>query len=199
MERNNQDATNTYNEVAKTVVSFIVDCGCDDADINPMQLALAFEYAYKPLPRFWRDFDLATVIGAVSERFPDWRSAVRTRNQTAEDTLREVEEFLRSNAFDEANAEMLMTLHLSERPMASHVAFDWILAALTEKGLTAEVEYAERDGYDCGTDALLALHRLEHAKQGTVIDRMGRLVALHYRHAAMNHGDNQVVLPRRCS
>ncbi|MCA7988646.1 hypothetical protein [Burkholderia vietnamiensis] len=70
MDSSNQDATNTYNEIGRTVVSFMVDCGMKDADVNPSHLSLAFEYAYEPLSRFWRDFDLATVMEAVSDLPP---------------------------------------------------------------------------------------------------------------------------------
>ena len=174
---NHQDAANTYTEVAETVVSFMVDCGLKDADVNPSHLSLAFEYAYKPLPRFWRDFDIATVIKAVSERFPDWRSAVRPHNQTAEDALGEVEEILHCHAFDEANAEILMALPLQARPTEAQTATDWICAELRKKGLESELRFAERDGSLCGERALEVVRSLEQAALGIVIERPGTQVA----------------------
>jgi hypothetical protein len=174
---NHQDATNTYTEVAETVVSFMVDCGLKDADVNPSHLSLAFEYAYKPLPRFWRDFDIATVIKAVSARFPDWRSAVRTHNQTAEVVLREVEDILRCHAFDEANAEILMALPLQARPTEAQTATDWICAELRKKGLESELRFAERDGRRCGEGALEVVHSLEQAASGIAWERLGTQTA----------------------
>jgi hypothetical protein len=174
---NHQDAANPYTEVAETVVSFMVDCGLKDADVNPSHLSLAFEYAYKPLPRFWRDFDIATVIKAVSARFPDWRSAVRTHNQTAEGVLREVEDILRCHAFDEANGEILVELPLQARPTTAQMATDWICAEVRKKGVQSELQFAERDGSRCGECALEVVRSLEQAALGIVSERPGTQAA----------------------
>ncbi|MCW3649178.1 hypothetical protein K6Y74_38885, partial [Burkholderia cenocepacia] len=90
----------------------------------------------------------------------------RIRASTKFGAVHQLEETVRRNAFDEANAEMLMALPVPERPKTSHAAFDWILATLAEIGLTAELGFAERDGYDCGTDALLVLHRVAGRRKG---------------------------------
>lgn len=196
---NQKACAELYARTADTMCAYFDDCNFDETHLTGKLLWLALEYAYQPHQRFWRDFDVSTIVDAVSRRFPNWRAALEKAGKSADALLRQLEEAVRRNAFDEANAEMLMALPVSERPTTSHAAFDWILAALAEKGLTAEVEYAERGGYDCGTDTLAVLHRLEQAQRGIVIDRMGRLIALHYRYAAMNHGDNQAVPPRTCS
>ncbi|MCM3754825.1 hypothetical protein M3665_23155 [Bacillus licheniformis] len=144
------------------------DCDFDETHLTGNRLWLALEYAYRPHPRFWRDFDIATVVDAMSRRARNWREKLEKAGRSADALQRQLEETVRRNAFDEANAEMLMALPVPERPKTSHAAFDWILATLAEIGLTAELGFAERDGYDCGTDALLVLHRLQHAQRGCV-------------------------------
>jgi hypothetical protein len=174
---NHQDAMDTYTEVAKTVVDFMVDCKWKDSDVNASHLHLAFEYAYQPLPRFWRDFDLATVVEAVSESFPEWRSAAQARKQTAEEVLREVEEVLHMNAADEANAELLMALPPRVRPTDEQAAADWICAELEKRGLESELRFAERDGWRCGERALEVAHSLEQATLGIAYERLGTQTA----------------------
>jgi hypothetical protein len=177
MDSSNQDATNTYNEIGRTVVSFMVDCGMKDADVNPSHLSLAFEYAYEPLSRFWRDFDLATVMEAVSARFPDWHSAAQARNQSAAQVLREVDDILHANATDEANAEMLMALPVQVRPTEAQAATDWICAELQKRGLESERRFAERDGWRCGERALEVARSLEQAAVGIQCERVGTRTA----------------------
>ncbi|WP_438452024.1 hypothetical protein, partial [Listeria monocytogenes] len=92
---------------------------------------------YRPHPRFWRDFDIATVVDAMSRRARNWREKLEKAGRSADALQRQLEETVRRNAFDEANAEMLMALPVPERPKTSHAAFDWILATLAEIGLTA--------------------------------------------------------------
>ena len=76
----------------------------------------ALAYAYEPLPRFWRDFKLQPVFAAVSKQYPDWTSVTLRRDEKAQDVLRDVNALLERNAFDEANAEMLMALPALQRP-----------------------------------------------------------------------------------
>ncbi|WP_288831007.1 hypothetical protein [uncultured Paraburkholderia sp.] len=64
-EPNRQATSNTQNEVARTIVDFMTDCGLRDADMNAGHMHLAFQFAYGPLPRFWRDFDMAALIGVI--------------------------------------------------------------------------------------------------------------------------------------
>jgi hypothetical protein len=173
------------------------DCNFDATHLTGHLLWLALEYAYLPHPRFWRDFDLRTVVDAVSRRFPNWRATLEEAGWSADALLRQFEEAVRSNAFYEANAETLMAMSDSERPTTGYAAFEWILAELAEKGLTTELELAERDGDDCGTELLLVLHRLEHAQRGIVVDRIGRFVALHYRHAAMKRREEHSASPSK--
>ncbi|WP_244283856.1 hypothetical protein [Paraburkholderia caballeronis] len=185
---NHQDTTNTYAEIAGTVVSFLIDCGMKDADVNPSHLSLAFEYAYEPLPRFWRDFDLATVMDAISARFPDWRSAAQARTQAPAEVLREVEGILYMNAADEANAEMLMALPLRVRPTEAQAAADWIVAELEKRGLESERQLAERDGWRCGERALEVVRSLEPVAKGIQCERLGTRTARMVRDRMMTTG-----------
>ena len=182
---NQQAATNTHNEVYRTIVDFMNDCGLGDADVNAGHLFFAFEFAYRPLPRFWRDFDMPALVEAISERFPNWRSAVQEPNRSADDVLREVEEFLHSNAFDEANAEMMMGVPKHARPTEWQAAADWICAELRKRKLEAELRFAERLGKRCGEGALQELHCLERIASGIQFERIGTSVARTWRNRVL--------------
>jgi hypothetical protein len=189
-EPNQQATSNTHNEVAKTIVDFMSDCGLVDADVNAGHLYLALEFAYKPLPRFWRDFDMPALVEAISERIPNWRSAVQKPDRSADDVLREVEEVLRSNAFDEANAEMMMGVPKHARPTEWQAAADWICAELRKRKLEAELRFAERLGKRCGEGALQELHCLERAANGVEYERIGARVARHWRSRVLAERQN---------
>jgi hypothetical protein len=176
-EPNQQAETKTRNEVARAIVDFMSDCGLRDAQVNAGHLFFAFEFAYRPLPRFWRDFDMPALVEAVLERFPNWRSAVQESDWSADDVLREVEEVLHSNAFDEANAEMMMGLPKHARPTEWQAAADWICAELSKRKLGAELRFAERLGKRCGEGALQELHCLECIANGIEFERIGTSVA----------------------
>ncbi|WP_250435498.1 hypothetical protein [Caballeronia sp. ATUFL_F2_KS9A] len=184
-EPNQQAATNNFQEVARTIVAFMMDCGLRDADVNAGSLGLAFEYAYRPLPRFWRDFDLTALVEAISERFPDWRAAVQKPDRTAEDVLREVREILQCHAFDEANAEMMMGVPKEARPTEWQAAADWICKELRKQKLGAELEFALQDGNRCGEGALQELHCLECAANGLEFERIGTSVARTWRNRVL--------------
>lgn len=189
-ELNQQAATNTRNEVAKTIVDFMTDCGLGAADVNAGHLHLAFEFAYRPLPRFWRDFDMEALVEAISERFPDWRSAVQKPDRSADDVLREIEEILHSNAFDEANAEMMLSVPEQARPTDRVAAADWICAELRRRKLGAELKFAERLGKDCGEGALQELHCLESAANGVEFERLGTEIARVWRSRVLAERQN---------
>ncbi|WP_423760392.1 hypothetical protein [Burkholderia sp. NLJ2] len=99
--------------------------------------------------------------------------------------LVDIGDYVRANALDEANAEMLRALPSHMRPTDGATAFDWISAQLAMKGMTEELEFARRDGEVCGDSALDALHCLEEAAVGRHVERTGTLVARVYRDAAM--------------
>ena len=187
-----------YVQTADAMCAYMDDCNFGETHLTGNLFWLALEYAYRPHPRFWRDFDITIVVNAVSRRFPYWRATLEKAGRPASAVLRQFEQAVQSNAFYEANAETLMALPDSERPTTSYAAFDWILAELVKKGSTTELEMVERECDDCGTELLLALHRLENAQRGIVVDRIGRFVALHYRHAAMNRGEDNSAPPRKC-
>lgn len=97
------------NDVAETAVAFLVDCGLSDQDLTAGIWEMAFEYAYKPHPRFWRDIDLVAVAGAITREFPNWQRAMDADGgQTAEEILKEVDHELFCMGFFEAMAEMMM-------------------------------------------------------------------------------------------
>jgi hypothetical protein len=184
-EPNQQAETKTRNEVARAIVDFMSDCGLRDAQVNAGHLFFAFEFAYRPLPRFWRDFDMPALVEAISERFPNWRSAVQEPDCSADDVLREVEEVLHSNAFDEANAEMMMGLPKHARPTKWQAAADWICAELSKRKLRAELRFAERLGKRCGEGALQELHCLECIANGIEFERIGTSVARTWRNRVL--------------
>lgn len=173
-------------EVANAVVEYMVDCGMNDDHVNVGNLCFAFEYAYRPLPRFWRDFDLETIIAAITHQYPDWRVAVEARQQSVDDVLRELNDVLSAHAFDEANAEMMMALPSAARPQNRAAASEWIFSELRNRRLENELRFARRDGSRCGEGALEILQCIEQAKLGIEFARLGTQVArlVRIRHLA---------------
>ncbi|MFP3550505.1 hypothetical protein SB861_07300 [Paraburkholderia sp. SIMBA_049] len=174
--------------VANAVVEFMVDCGMNDDHVNVGNLCFAFEYAYRPLPRFWRDFDLRAVLEATTRQFPDWRTAAEARQQSVDDVMRELKEVLAAYAFDEANAEMMMALPLVARPQNREAASEWIFSELRKRKLEKELRFAKRDGSRCGEGALEILNCVEHAIRGIEYQRLGTQVArlVRSRHLAVH-------------
>lgn len=170
------------------LVSFMSDCRFGASDLTAATVSLALEYVYQPHPRFWRDFSMAFLIRALTLCVPDWRAAINSAGHAsggAKRLLADVEDYVRANAFDEANAEMLRALPGHMRPTDGAAAFDWISAQLARKGMTEELEFARRDGEVCGDSALDVSHCLEEAAVGRHIERTGTLVARVYRDAVM--------------
>ncbi|NVH75740.1 hypothetical protein FSB08_25160 [Paraburkholderia sp. JPY432] len=182
---NQEAAAENYAEVAEAIFNYMVDCGFTASHVNPSNLALALEYVYQPWPRFWQDFAIATVVNALSRCVPDWRRAVEKSGASADRLLSDVEEILKTNAFDEANAEMMLSLPATERPTTPSSASEWIRITLAARGLSAQLEFPERDGAHCGENALQVLHHLTQAQLGVPHDRLGTVVARIYRDAAM--------------
>ncbi|NTZ82014.1 hypothetical protein FCJ61_03025 [Burkholderia metallica] len=170
------------------LVSFMDDCRFCASDLMAATVSLALEYAYKPHPRFWRDFNMAFLVRALTLCVPDWRAAINRAGHAsggATRLLADVEEYVRVNAFDEANAEMLRALPCYMRPTDGATAVEWLSAQLARKGMTKELDFARRDGDVCGEGALDMLHRLEEAAVGRHIERTGTLVARVYRDAVV--------------
>ncbi|MGT2476494.1 hypothetical protein [Paraburkholderia terrae] len=172
-------------DTVNALLSYLADCHFDETHLTPMLLALALEYAYQPHSTFWRDLSTSVLEDAMSRHMPNWRTAPAMMHGGAESLFREVGKILRINAFDEANAEMLSTLPVAERPTTPSAAFAWMSGEFERKGLTAELEFARPDGDRCGEKALDALYCLEEAKRGVVVERTGTIVAKAYRDAAM--------------
>ncbi|MGF7133024.1 hypothetical protein P3T40_004515 [Paraburkholderia sp. EB58] len=183
---NDEAAVELYAQAAAGIFSYVVDCKFDESHLNASNLFLAIEYAYRRHPRFWRDLKIETVADGVSRRFPSWRQILDQSGKRPNTVLKELEETIFMNAFDEANAEMLLALPESERPTNADAAFLLISKILSQKGLQKQVEYAERDGYRCGEEALNGLYRLTQGQRGITVERLGTGVARMYRDAVVN-------------
>jgi len=183
---NNEASVELYAKAAAAIFSYIVDCNLDESHLNAGNLWLALEYAYQPHPRFWRNFKIETVVDGVSRRFPDWQEILERSDKSPNTVLKEVEDAIFMNAFDEANGEMLLALPESERPTNGSAAYLWILKALSQKGLQKQVEFAERDGDRCGEEALNVLYRLTQGRRGIIVERPGTSAARMYRDAVVS-------------
>ncbi|WP_277183251.1 hypothetical protein [Caballeronia sp. BR00000012568055] len=177
---------NVRNEVADTVVAFLVDCRLKDQDLTAGILEMALEYAYKPHPRFWRDIDLAAVVEAISLQYPNWRCALATGGNTAEEVLYEVDLALFCNGFFEAMAEKMMELPKSARPRTGVATLQWICAELDRNGQVAELLLAQMPEVQCGKHALLLMTCLEQAELGHEMVLLGTQTARCYRQARMD-------------
>ncbi|WP_232429289.1 hypothetical protein [Burkholderia ubonensis] len=158
------------------------------SDLTAATVSLALEYVYQPHPRFWRDFNVAFLVRALTLCVPDWRAAINSAGHAsggATRLLADVEEYVRVNAFDEANAEMLRSLPVHMRPTDGTTAFEWLSTQFARKGMAEELEFARRDGGVCGDGALDMLHCLEEAAVGRNVERTGMLIARVYRNAVM--------------
>jgi len=174
-------ANDTDAGIADALFSYMVDCRFTESHLNAAHLVLALEYVYQPRPRFWQDLSIDFVVDAVTRRFPNW---LETRGATGgglTDVLQGVQEFLRINAFDEANAQKLLTLPKHLRPAGPASALSWLCAYFVRNELWEELELAKRDGSRCGSEALEVVYLLEQSDCGTVPCRTGTLVARTYR------------------
>lgn len=178
---NQQITVDVYEEVGDNVVAYMVDCGLKDTDVESGVLQFALEHAYKPLPRFWRDFQLQPVISAVSKQYPSWTSVALRRDRNGQNVLREVKKYLKRSAFDEANAEMLMALPPLARPTTAEDALEWICTQFWNEGLDAKLKYARWIGLDCGEEALELAHCLEQAAAGVEYTTGAAQFARQYR------------------
>ncbi|KVU02575.1 hypothetical protein WK60_31055 [Burkholderia ubonensis] len=168
------------------LVAYMTDCRFTEAHLTWGCLFLAAEYVYQPRPRFWQDFDLTYFVNAMTRCIPNWRIAVEGANRSVDVLLQDIEEFLHCNAFDEANAEMMLALPAHERPTDATSAFDWLSAQSARNGLKSKLEFAKHDGDACGEHALVVLHCLEEAAAGRTVDRVGTIVARGYRDDIMS-------------
>lgn len=168
------------------LVAYMTDCRFTEGNLASHPLFLAAKYVYQPRPRFWQDFDLTYFVNAMTRCVPNWRVAVESNNRSVDVLLQDIEGFLHCNAFDEANAEMMLALPAHERPSDAASAFDWLCAQFAREGLKSKLEFARRDGDACGEHALIVLHCLEEAAAGRTVDRLGTIVARGYRDDIMN-------------
>ncbi|BEU27465.1 hypothetical protein [Paraburkholderia sp. 22B1P] len=187
---NTSDDMATLDSVhAKTVdalVAYLTDCQFNESQLNVANLVMAVEAVYEPHPRFWRDLSLTCVVDAVARVFPDWKpSGRKAPRRRAKSLMRDVEEVLELNAFDEANAEMLGSLPKQKRPGDRKSAAEWICAEYRRKGQTTELVFAQADGKRCGEAALEVLRCVENARAGKSFERIGNAVARWYRESVL--------------
>lgn len=197
--RNIIETDNRYAEVANAMVAYMADCRFDQSHLNGGYIWLALEYSLRFHPRFWREFSITTIVDAVSRYFPNWRNILQEAGRTVDDFLNEFEEGIRVNAFDEANAELLLALPASQRPTNSDEAYAVISAMLAEKGTTAELNLGNRDADACGEDALHHLHRFTEAQQGRVAHRVAKYIAHVYRNEVMERFNDRAEPPQSAS
>jgi hypothetical protein len=176
-----EGTNDTHAGTADALFSYMVDCRFTESHLTAGHLVLALEYAYQPRPRFWQDLSIAFVVDAVTRRFPNWLETLGATDDGPTDMLQGVQEFLRIEAFDEANAQKLLTLPKHLRPSDPASALTWLCAYFVSKGLWEELELAERDGNRCGSEALDVVFLLEQSDCGTIPCRTGTLVARAYR------------------
>jgi hypothetical protein len=167
--------------IADALVSYLIDCGLNESPPKSGNLVLALEYVYQPRLRFWRDISISHVIEAVVRCFPAWQESLGDMNRGFDSFMQDVQDFLQINAFDEGNAERLLTLPKHMRPSDPALAAAWLRRHFTRRSLKAELELARRDGNRAGEEALEVAHRLEQANRGVIIERAGTLVARAYR------------------
>jgi hypothetical protein len=172
-------------QTTDALYAFMVDCHFEEAHLSSTALALALEYAYRPIPHFWQRFEIAHLVRALSRLRSDWRFTLIKATSEAEHLLRDMEELLRTKICDERNAEILLALPASERPSDADAAASWITHELARRGLSAEAQAAARDGAACGEHALELVRCLEHSDGERVPMTDGALAARAYRVAVM--------------
>ncbi|MPW23901.1 hypothetical protein GCT13_46330 [Paraburkholderia sp. CNPSo 3157] len=174
--------------LAKTVdalVAYLTDCRFSESQLNVGNLVMAVEAVYEPHPRFWRDLSLTCVADAIARVFPDWKPNGRQTPHGGKSPMRDIEKVLELYAFDEANAEMLLSLPKHKRPEDRTSAADWICAEYRRKGQTTELLFAQMDGKRCGEAALEVLRCVENARGGKPFERIGTAIARWYRESVM--------------
>lgn len=174
-----------HSKTVDALVGYLTDCQFNESQLNVGNLAMAVEAVYEPHPRFYRDLSLTCVVDAVARVFPDWKPSGRKASRGFKSPMRELEEVLELNAFDEANAEMLSSLPKHKRPEDRTSAADWICAEYRRKGRMAELLLAQMDGKRCGESALEVLRCIENARVGKPFERIGTAVARWYRESVM--------------
>jgi hypothetical protein len=170
-----------HSTTVDALVAYLTDCQFRESQLTVGNLVMAVEAVYEPHPRFWRD-SLTCVVDAIACVFPDRKpSKSKAPRRRAKSLMRDLEEVLELNAFDEANAEMLGVLPTHKRPADRTAAADWICAEYRRKGQMTESLVAQMDGKRCGEAALAVLRCIENARAGKPFERIGTAVAHWYR------------------
>ncbi|MCX5545243.1 hypothetical protein M3A49_38360 [Paraburkholderia sp. CNPSo 3076] len=175
--------SNLHSATTDALYQYMVDCRFDISHMNSMTLSMAIEYVYQPHPRFWRDFDVQDLSAAMTMLIPNWETVLE--DGVKKRLFHEIAVMLLTNAFDEANAELLLALPVEDRPTDSVSAFVWICAELQRNGRKNELAHARRDGDRSGAHALETMRILLGKIDGTTATRTGTLVAHTYRDAVM--------------
>ncbi|ACC75792.1 conserved hypothetical protein (plasmid) [Paraburkholderia phymatum STM815] len=174
-----------HSQTVDALVAYLRDCQFSASQLNVGNLVMAVDAVYEPHPRFWRDFSLTCVVDGIARVFPDWMPSGRIPPHRVESLMRELEEALELNAFDEANAEMLGSLPQHKRPDDRVSAADWICAEYRRKGQVTQLLLAQMDGKRCGEAAQEALKCIENARARKPYERIGTSVARWYRESVL--------------
>ncbi|SKC93246.1 hypothetical protein [Paraburkholderia hospita] len=184
-----------HSETVDALVAYLTDCQFRESQLTVGNVVMAVEAVYEPHPRFWRDFSLTCVVDAIARVFPDRKpSESKAPRRSAKSLMRDLEEILKLNAFDEANAEMLGALPTHKRPADRTAAADWICAEYRRKGQMTESMVAQIEGKRCGDAALEVLKCIENARAGKPFERIGTAVAHWYRESVVKQRMERPVL-----
>jgi SOS response regulatory protein OraA/RecX len=176
----------TKSTTENELLQYLAECKFDESNLTVMDVSLALEYVYHPVPGFWRALTIDFVVAVLTQHLShvgEFSAPSSSRLEQLAEGLRDV---LKAHAFDEANAERLMNVPASERPKDAETASEWICNELARQKLTDDLEYARRDGDRCGEGALEVVKSLVAAQKGLVVERTGTSVARFYRAAVMN-------------
>ncbi|WP_042304864.1 hypothetical protein [Paraburkholderia terrae] len=176
----------TESTTAIELLQYLADCKFDESNLTVMDVTLALEYVYHPVPAFWRALTVDFVLEMLNWHLSLAGKLSATSSSRLEQLAEGLRDVLKAHAFDEANAERLMNVPVSERPTDAETASEWICNELARQKLTYDLEYARRDGDGCGEAALEVVQSLVAAQEGLAVERTGTSVARFYRAAVMN-------------
>lgn len=176
-----------HDDFLSDFVRFMEDCDFSAAAaVVPFNVVLALQATYRPHRDFWRSLDVPTVLAGLSRCVPTLNAVIaNTRRHLYSQLVDEIEGFLTMNAFDEANAEQILTLPPEARPQDAESAYAWICAHHAALGAREQLRYAHRDGVRCGEAALDLVEGIEASAAGRGHTRLGSEIAELVRTAAI--------------
>lgn len=125
-------------EAFDELVSYISEHFGQEWVPNLPEMALALDHIYRPVPGFWGEFSYEMVNAALDEACPDWEETLSMRGQDDfKDFLFPVLKMLNRRGFDEAIAEELLKLPVTDRPTDADGVFE-LMRANAAKQLEAD-------------------------------------------------------------